>query len=434
MEAETDRMMTDQDRPSLQMKRSLLPIDEYAARQGLSIDLVEKCGDLGIVQIRKYKGKTFVVNSPVSPYPCAAEPPDEPLKSTAGPAATGTASRLVKSMFSKAARIVDKPAGAANGGAGWAKNSHRSARKIQPEAHKSASQARRFVKHSDEGKNVSQSVRTITPPSRRAVNEPARAAERIRWKETLPPVKPPDMELFEIDDEPGEVVDDSGYVLAAGFAGLDEMLEIEETPESVQIPQNDGYRFGILAAGARSTRNWQLAALFLVSFLFVALFAAIWLYADREIQVGRLGQANASLEKLSDGSEQVEEEVQVLQRSLSRSQEQVELLRKEVDASRAQIKGVQNELLLGEQDRETIRNELGKSRAEVGHLRGELGSSEAEVSRLQNELDEAEAELKSIKAELARAKQSLRNIQRRNAEAAARLNRRIQELAAQRTE
>jgi len=434
MEAETDRIMTEEDGPSLQIKRSLLPIDEYAARQGLSIDLVEKCGDLGIVQIRKYRGKTFVVNSPVSPYPCAAETPDEPVKSKAGPAATGTASRLVKSMFSKAAKIVDKPVGAANGGAGRAKNSHGSARKIQPQAHKSAGQAQRFVKHSDEGKSVSRSVHTIAPPPRRAVNEPARAAERIRWKETLPPVKPPEMELFEIDDEPGEIIDDSGHVLTAGFPGLDEMLEIEETPETVQIPQSDGYRFGILAAGARSTRNWQLAALFLVSFLFVALFAAIWLYADREIQVGKLEQANAGLEKLSDDSGRVGEEVEIFQRSLSRSQEQAGLLRQELDASRVQIKDFQNELLLGEQDRETLRNELGKSRAEVGHLRSELGSSEAEVSRLQNELDKAGAELKSVKAELARAKQSLRNIQRRNAEAVTRLNKRIQELAAQRTE
>jgi hypothetical protein len=427
-------MVTEQDRPGVQIKRSLLPIDEYAAREGLSVDLVEKCGDLGIVQIRKYRGKTFVVNLPVSPYPCAVETPDEPVKSEAGPAATGSASRLVKSMFSKAARIVDKPAGAGNEGTGQRKDSRAFSPKIQPQAHKSASQARRFVRHSDEGKSVSQSVHTIASRPRRTVNGPARAAERISRKESFPPVKPPAMELFEIDDELGEIVDDSSRMLTAGSAGLDEMLEIEETPESVQIPQNDGYRFGILAAGARSTRNWQLAALFLVSLFFVTLFAAIWLYADREIQVGTLEQANASLEKLSDGSEQVGEEVQVLQRSLSRSQEQVELLQKEVDASRTQIKGVENELLLGEQDRETIRNELGKSRAEVGRLRSELGSSEAEVSRLQNELDKAQAELKGVEGELARAKQSLQNIQRRNAEAAARLNKRIQELAAQRIE
>jgi hypothetical protein len=434
MEAETDRMMTEEDRPGLQIKRSLLPIDEYAASQGLSIDLVEKCGDLGIVQIRKYRGKTYVVNLPVSPYPCAVETPDEPSKSKGGPAATGTASRLVKSMFSKAARIVDKPAGADGGGAGRAKNSHGSARKTQPQAHKSAGQARRFVKHSDEGKSVSQSVRTVASSPHRAVSEPTRGAEPIRRKENFPQVKPPDMELFEIDDEPGEIIDDSGRTLTAGFAGLDEMLEIEETPESVQIPQNDGYRFGILAAGARSARNWQLAALFLLSSLFVTLFAAIWLYADRQIQVGRLEQANASLEKLSDDSGRVGEEVEIFQRSLSSSQEQAGLLRQELDASRVQIKDFQNELLLGEQDRETIRNELGKSRAEVGRMRSELGSSEAEVSSLQNELDKAGAELKSVKAELARAKQGLRNIQRRNAEAVTRLNKRIQELAAQTTE
>ncbi len=55
-------------RPTFKLKKSLLSIDEYAVREGLSRDIIEHCGKLGIVLIRKYKGKTFVVDLPLSPY------------------------------------------------------------------------------------------------------------------------------------------------------------------------------------------------------------------------------------------------------------------------------------------------------------------------------------------------------------------------------
>jgi septal ring factor EnvC (AmiA/AmiB activator) len=49
---------------STHFKRTLVPLDEYAARQGISSDIVEKQGQLGVVQIRKFKGQKFVVDVP----------------------------------------------------------------------------------------------------------------------------------------------------------------------------------------------------------------------------------------------------------------------------------------------------------------------------------------------------------------------------------
>jgi hypothetical protein len=54
--------------PVLQVKRSLLPLEEYAAREGVSSSIIHKCGNLGIVQIRKRKGRSFVVDVPLSPH------------------------------------------------------------------------------------------------------------------------------------------------------------------------------------------------------------------------------------------------------------------------------------------------------------------------------------------------------------------------------
>jgi archaellum component FlaC len=55
---------TQRTEPISHFKRELVPLDEYAARQGLSSDIIEQQGRLGVVQIRKYKGQKFVVDVP----------------------------------------------------------------------------------------------------------------------------------------------------------------------------------------------------------------------------------------------------------------------------------------------------------------------------------------------------------------------------------
>jgi len=73
MKADTNEMVPEEGTSILQLERPLLPIDKYAAREGLTRAIVEECGRLGIVQLRKYKGKTYVVDVPLSPYHPACE-------------------------------------------------------------------------------------------------------------------------------------------------------------------------------------------------------------------------------------------------------------------------------------------------------------------------------------------------------------------------
>jgi archaellum component FlaC len=51
--------------PASHFKRTLVPLDEYASREGISSDIIEKQGQLGVLQIRKFKGQKFVVDVPV---------------------------------------------------------------------------------------------------------------------------------------------------------------------------------------------------------------------------------------------------------------------------------------------------------------------------------------------------------------------------------
>jgi len=76
-----------------------LSIDEYAAREGLSRDIIEDCGKLGIVQIRKHKGKTFVVDLPLTPYSYIPEVTTELTKSNEKTAQAKKIAELVQKLI-----------------------------------------------------------------------------------------------------------------------------------------------------------------------------------------------------------------------------------------------------------------------------------------------------------------------------------------------
>jgi hypothetical protein len=48
--------------------RRLVELHEYAKREGITPQDVKKCSEIGVVQLRRHKGKTFVVDMPVCSY------------------------------------------------------------------------------------------------------------------------------------------------------------------------------------------------------------------------------------------------------------------------------------------------------------------------------------------------------------------------------
>ena len=99
METSTNEMSSREIVPTLQLKRPLLPIDEYAAREGISRGIVEECAKLGVVQIRKYKGKTFVIDVPLSPYPHTPDTTADPIQPIDKTAQAGKISELVQKVI-----------------------------------------------------------------------------------------------------------------------------------------------------------------------------------------------------------------------------------------------------------------------------------------------------------------------------------------------
>ena len=93
----------------LQLKKALLPIEEYAARERLSTDIIEKCGKLGIVQIRKFKGKTFVVETPFPPFNGIDEIDPEPTQPADETEQAQKISEPIAGATDEKADAVDQP-------------------------------------------------------------------------------------------------------------------------------------------------------------------------------------------------------------------------------------------------------------------------------------------------------------------------------------
>jgi hypothetical protein len=385
MEPATGQTVSQETPPTLQCKRSLLPIDEYAAREGLSRGIIEQCGKLGILQLRKYKGKTFVVDVPLSPYLCTPEAGKEPPQSTSKsgcakktpkptqkaapdvpetfetdePTGSGAISRLVERMFETSPKITDDKT-----------HSNRS-----PDEH------------------IFKSVQLPLPEPLGIINEPAQiskaaspenpAMETVPIESRVEVIQTPELETSNHHKGPLETISDTAEaeLCPAKSEGLlTELREAEEIPQLAPTPQNDKSRPPTTQAKppAPPERSWRTMTILSSGFLLAVIFGWLWLYMDRQIQLDRLRQMRAGIQKATS--------------TLAQANKQTE----------------------------TLQNELNNHRAEL--------------RRTQNELSNSKAEARKIQDELAQTRQTLKTIQQYNSEAVARLNEQIRKLTNRLTE
>ena len=439
METSPDQRNSEEVEATLQLKRALLPIDEYAAREGLSRGIVEECGKLGVIQIRRYKGKTFVVDVPLSPYLCgseagegAARPVDKGSRSANGlrnyapdirgtakkftksnseSIRAGTVSGLVEKMFDEASQIADKPAKTLDDENNRAEKAHDISGVIHHKATESMDRRAGLADDARQVKSMSESVRIMPYASAESVGEPRLATDKINRREPRPESAWSSSVLIRAGKVSQLVIQmfrKAGRVI--GRLTETARVKTKESKagtkaEQAQIIEDNEIEFGVLPDGAYSTyfeesqnealagevkskRIWQVAALFSMVFLFAALFTNMWFYMDRRIQLDRLDQAYAT------------------------------------------IRSVYGDFIEAGQRADALQNELTNSRAEVGRINGELSSSRAEVTRIRNELGNSKAELRTVQNELTEARENLQAVQRRNAEAVAKLKGQIQRLTA----
>ncbi len=376
--------------PVLQMKRSLLPIDEYAAREGVSREILERCGQLGIVRIRRYKGRTFVVDVPLGPYSCVSEdigqalrPVDmaaragrisEPVQKTIPSASlieqarempdidessdvqeqaeslavaerstaeqetikAGTIAELVKRMSQRASKTVDISAEKNNGDISRVDEIPASIQVIHTVANQE-----QLTCDGNRMEDFLEPAHILQHDTPTIINEPAASSAVIAPAETAAdPIQPPDWEIFESPDE--------SSLLPEGRDELpqltEEDMEAGESPLPVRLPQENNARISALSPRLESNRIWKVAAVLLMAFFVTALIVNVGFYVDRQLQFSRLEMMYAGVQTARREASQANEEVKILKNRLTTSRAEARRFRKELLSSRAEVKAVEKEL------------------------------------------------------------------------------------------
>ena len=373
--------------PILQLKRSLLPIDEYAAREGVSREIVEKCGQLGIVQIRRYKGRTFVVDIPLGPYSCVSEGikeavrpidmaaqarkiselvqkiipsvslsedvremPDldvhDDIKERAESEETieaGTIAELVKRMSRRASKTFEASVGKndGNGDIGRVDQIPGSVQVIHTERPKSSGQSAQLTDTRNQAENFVEPTRILQRDSHKIIGEPKTSGDENTRAEILTePIQPPDWEIFESPDELPELTEED--------------MEAKEVPEPVQIQQENKVHIGTLSQQVESNRIWKVATILSMVFFVTALIVNVGFYVDRQVQLGRLEMVYAGIQKAYHEASQANEEVEAIKNKLTESRAEVRRFRRELYSSRAEVKAVEKELTRVRENLRTI--------------------------------------------------------------------------------
>ncbi|MDD5134265.1 MAG: hypothetical protein PHP01_02485 [Phycisphaerae bacterium] len=85
--------------PIFSRKKSLLTVGQYAARQGVSTGIVQQAAKLGVVQVRKHKDKTFIVDLPLDAYKVIKQQDSDNPESLDSTDTVNKISELVNKIF-----------------------------------------------------------------------------------------------------------------------------------------------------------------------------------------------------------------------------------------------------------------------------------------------------------------------------------------------
>ncbi len=311
-------------KPLLQLKRPLLPIDKYAAREGITRRIVEEYGRLGVLQLRRCKGKTYVVDVPLSPY-------------------------------------LPMPEGL----------------QILQENDTMASPGN--VKRSQSVNNTSQ-VRMISELSPSISTKQAQKTIGDMRRIAAKPIKP-DIGAVRADANPGlakEIFSQASRV-SNKLAGKNRHEFNNGKPVSTreEVSQADQRQFDTDVKQAGVQRIRQIAVVFIILFLFAAFIAYLGLFMNQKVHSGRLDQTTASVQSVYDDFVRTNQHLATLQGKIVESTADIEWVKNELKASKTESAGVRSELTLVKRSLETIQQynaaALGQLREQLQQLTTQLG-------------------------------------------------------------
>jgi len=331
---------------TLLLNRPLVPIDEYADRESVSTGLIEECGRLGVIQLRRYKGKTFVVDVPLAyPYtPQTVAEQSQPGDKTV--------------LLQKASELVKKH--------------------IPPEP-----PAEKTQKPGQSKQNTSQQH---TKRLLDVGNKPPAADEETA------DIQEPSDDLFDIQNtEPFEIGED---ILEL----IDESEPAKESPQPAAIPHlaaavPSGIPYGIAAVQGVNERFWRMAAVIFFAALLVTTFTSFWFYADRQAQIDKVEQAYKSTNRVFSAFAESSKQAKQMQNELDNARGEKERLLSMLERSREEVDRMQDELNNSKVEVRAVRSELSDARRNLENL--QRNNSEA-VEQLNEEIQNLAARLAEL--------------------------------------
>ncbi len=348
--------------PILQLDRPLVPISQYAAREGVSVEIVERLGRLGVLQLRKAKGKVYVVDlpprdtalestmqNPQQASACYTQKLSELVKRISPQCKTsgvikdgdriikpGSIVQLIKKMVQRSSEITG-----------------RSAEEILSDlVTKEINEAHHILADKLQIKNKS-ALSIFSAEPDRQMQEVAKKQvinsnkEAVKTKKTIESSDP-----FETVFATELQLQDKDLSLAK----IEEEIRLaEEVSEPKQIDELYGADDTVYAASLNtnsySGNNLLVRRLIqagVAILLLVAFLCSLWLYIDRKIQVEKMARTNMVMQ-------------QFYNRKLSESAVQMGQLETELQASKTQLNTVSSELNQTKQDIETIQQKSIKA-------------------------------------------------------------------------
>jgi outer membrane murein-binding lipoprotein Lpp len=349
METAANETTTLQAEQTLQLKRTLVPIDEYAEREGVSIGIVEQCARLGIIQIRKFKGETFVVDLPLnlSVYPLDAnadltQPAD---KSAHAQKLSELVKRITPEEFEDFPKTTKPKLNSVSKKAAEITNLAKNIFRKSPQTEFPHIEI--IDEQTGPDEPIEFTVQSENPAGQNSLTEKTHQSTQIELAEPPESIDRPttrttqtdsienafDSILDELKSQPTDVPVDFS----------DEILETEEMNEQ-QAPENSNLLLSFMDSQAKSKRTWQTVALSAITAFLILLLLTLWLHADRKTQLNMLDQANANIQTVLAGSSKVTNKIKTLQNELDMYKAEIKRLRTELSSSRAQLKTAQSEL------------------------------------------------------------------------------------------
>jgi len=333
METIENEMLSRETGPILQLKRPLLPIGQYAAREGVSIGILEQCGKLGIVQIRKYKGQAYVVDVPITPnMPELVGDPAKPIDKA-------ERARRIAALVKKA--FPAEPPAAAPPKPKIAPDNTKKAFNLYRDAADIFSGSLPGVQKS--AKSLTETAQLAPPDSLKMADEPDVSLEDINWDEILKDMQSSKPQSLDVLEEPIEL--------------FDETIEIQRQPRprQSQVTRPAKAQQQSIFAKLKAGFTWRVAAVFFLACLFIGVTAAVRLYQDRQIQIDKVKIANATVRQFVYSAAQANRQAKELHSELNNSVAQLQQLKATLENSKAELKTAQDELSTSRQNLENIR-------------------------------------------------------------------------------